>query len=98
MPGSKVSFIFEADDRTGKATKVKIEEAATKQEEGPRETGTIKVRSRRLTVLQSRLSSPHTDACLCYSPGMRTKALGLLVATPGRQSRSPHTPMEKMPS
>jgi len=43
VPGSKVSFIFEADNKSGKAKDVQIEEAAVAPDEGPREFGTIKV-------------------------------------------------------
>ena len=43
IPGSKVSYTFEADAKTGKARDVQIEEAAVEQEVGPREFGTIKV-------------------------------------------------------
>ena len=43
VPGSKVSYTFEADAKSGKAREVQIEEAATQQADGPREFGTIKV-------------------------------------------------------
>ena len=43
IQGSKVSFVFESDDKGGKAKDVQVEEAATEAVDGPRETGTIKV-------------------------------------------------------
>ena len=42
-PGSRVSFVFEPDNKSGKATEVQIEEAAAKEDKAVRETGTIKV-------------------------------------------------------
>ncbi|KAF6230560.1 hypothetical protein HO173_011097 [Letharia columbiana] len=44
IPSSKVSFIYEADEKGGKAKEVSIEEMAEAvvSDEGPRETGTIK--------------------------------------------------------
>lgn len=46
IPGSKVSFIYEADEKGGKAKYVAVEEMAEAimLDEGPRETGTVKVR------------------------------------------------------
>ena len=45
IPGSKVSFIYEADEKGGKAKEVAVEEMANAavQDEGPREMGTVKV-------------------------------------------------------
>ncbi len=45
IPGSKVSFIFEADAKGGKAKEVSVEEMAEAVvlTEGPREMGTVKV-------------------------------------------------------
>ncbi|CAF9919882.1 MAG: hypothetical protein ALECFALPRED_001331 [Alectoria fallacina] len=44
IPGSKVSFVFEADEKSGKAKEVLFEEMAEKVvlDEGPRERGTVK--------------------------------------------------------
>ena len=46
VPGSKVSFTFEADAKGGKAREVAVEDmvGAVVFDEGPREMGTIKVR------------------------------------------------------
>lgn len=46
IPGSKVSFIYEADAKGGKATCVTVEEMAEPVvvDEVPRELGTVKVR------------------------------------------------------
>lgn len=46
IPGSKVSFVFEIDDKGGKAKEVAVEEIAKAVvlDEGPREMGTVKVR------------------------------------------------------
>lgn len=54
VPGSKVSFIYETDEKGGKAREVDIEEMGEHAllDEGPRETGTVIVR---LTV------SPHLN-------------------------------------
>ena len=47
VPGSKVSFTYEADQKGGKARGVAVEDMAEAIvfDEGPREMGTIKVRS-----------------------------------------------------
>ena len=47
VPGSKVSFTYEADEKGGKARRVAVEDlaGAVVFDEGPREMGTIKVRS-----------------------------------------------------
>ena len=47
VPGSKVSFTFETDGKGGKAKDVVVEDMAEAvvMDEGPREMGTIKVRS-----------------------------------------------------
>lgn len=45
IPGSKVSFVYETDEKGGKAKDVAVEEMseATVLDEGPREMGTVKV-------------------------------------------------------
>ena len=45
IPGSKVSFIYEADDKGGKAKEVAVEEMAEAALSGdaPREMGTVMV-------------------------------------------------------
>lgn len=45
IPGSKVSFFYEADEKGGKAKEVAVEELgeAAVLDEGPREMGTVKV-------------------------------------------------------
>ena len=45
IPGSKVSFVYEADEKGGKAKEVTVEEMADAAvpEEGLREMGTVKV-------------------------------------------------------
>ena len=47
VPGSKVSFTYEADEKGGKAREVVVEDMAEAAvfDQGPREMGTIKVRS-----------------------------------------------------
>ena len=44
-PGSKVSFVYETDEKGGKAKDVAVEEMAEAiaMDEGPREMGTVKV-------------------------------------------------------
>ena len=42
VPGSKVSFVFEQDEKGGKAREVLIEEAVV-EDQSVRETGVIKV-------------------------------------------------------
>ena len=44
IPGSKVSFIYKADEKGGKAIEVAVEEMAEPivVDEGPREMGTVK--------------------------------------------------------
>ena len=46
VPGSKVSFTFEADEKGGRAREVAVEDMAEAVvfDGGPREMGTIKVR------------------------------------------------------
>lgn len=53
IPGSKVSFTFEADEKGGRAREVAVDEMAEAVvfDEGPREMGTIKVRSIALAYL-----------------------------------------------
>lgn len=45
VPGSKVSFLYEPDEKGGKAKEVVVEEMAEADgfDEAPRETGTVKV-------------------------------------------------------
>lgn len=58
IPGSQVSFIYEADEQGGKAKEVIVVELteATVLEEGPRETGAVKVRLTGLPSLSLRLT------------------------------------------
>ena len=57
IPGSKVSFIYAADEKGGKAKEVTAEEMtkAIVLEEGPREMGTVKVSFTALAYLSLRL-------------------------------------------
>ena len=68
VPGSKVSFIYETDEKGGKAVEVAVEEMAEPivVDEGPREIGTVKASlsafpSRSLSLTQF-CNSPCNDS------------------------------------
>lgn len=88
VPGSKVSFTFEADEKSGKARDVQIEEVATEPKKRPREKGTIKVLPHRHERLLSSTLRAYTNRDMLHRIGMRIKGSASLAVNPASLSKS----------
>ena len=88
VPGSKVSYVYEADEKGGKAKEVAIEEMAETVvlDEGPREMGKVKVGFTASPDLGPHLKKNYGIRCLSNNV-CKAKANAFLLDSGGMQTK-----------